>query len=250
MRDHSSHLFVSRLINEADRGPRLAALPENRPRRNQVAPVCCSPIVAACCGFARSARTSCRSSSTSRRRRSRARRLAWRCFVDWREQAEDMVWLLAERDGETVGAGFALTGWHTPPHRAIGAALVPPEHRGTGVGIALLDAIEGWAARPRRDGARRGDQRGRRGKPRLGGRARLHRGRTQLAGRPRPDRDRRARPGAAAGRRDRHVGGAARAGRGAMGGRTRGDPRHPRRGGGRHRHARRVARPRHGRRRR
>src|ERR671929_166976 len=40
--------FVSRLINEADRGPRLAALPENRPRRNQVAPVCpsnCSPMV-------------------------------------------------------------------------------------------------------------------------------------------------------------------------------------------------------------
>jgi hypothetical protein len=30
----------SRLFNEADRGPRLAALPENRPRRNQVAPVC------------------------------------------------------------------------------------------------------------------------------------------------------------------------------------------------------------------
>src|SRR5438477_4987180 len=31
---------VSRLFYEADRGPRLAALPENRPRRNQVAPVC------------------------------------------------------------------------------------------------------------------------------------------------------------------------------------------------------------------
>jgi hypothetical protein len=30
----------SRLFNEANRGPRLAALPENRPRRNQVAPVC------------------------------------------------------------------------------------------------------------------------------------------------------------------------------------------------------------------
>jgi ribosomal-protein-alanine N-acetyltransferase len=28
------------LFYEADRGPRLAALPENRPRRNQVAPVC------------------------------------------------------------------------------------------------------------------------------------------------------------------------------------------------------------------
>ena len=39
--------FESRLFYEADRGPRLAALPENRPRRSQVAPVCVSsPIVA------------------------------------------------------------------------------------------------------------------------------------------------------------------------------------------------------------
>jgi GNAT superfamily N-acetyltransferase len=67
-------------------------------------------------------------------------------FVDWRRQAEAMVWLLAERDEETVGGGFALTGWHTPPHRAMGAALVPPEHRGGGVGIGILDALEGWAA--------------------------------------------------------------------------------------------------------
>jgi GNAT superfamily N-acetyltransferase len=67
-------------------------------------------------------------------------------FVDWRRQAGNMVWMLAERDLETVGAGFALTGWHTPPHRAIGAALVPPAHRGAGVGIGVLDALEGWAA--------------------------------------------------------------------------------------------------------
>jgi GNAT superfamily N-acetyltransferase len=66
-------------------------------------------------------------------------------FVDWRAQAGEMVWMLAERDGETVGAGFALTGWHTPPHRAIGASLVLPDRRGAGVGIAVLDAIEGWA---------------------------------------------------------------------------------------------------------
>jgi GNAT superfamily N-acetyltransferase len=66
-------------------------------------------------------------------------------FVDWRRQAGEMVWLLAERDGETVGGGFALNGWHTPPHRAIGASLVPPDHRGAGVGIAVLDALEGWA---------------------------------------------------------------------------------------------------------
>jgi GNAT superfamily N-acetyltransferase len=66
-------------------------------------------------------------------------------FLDWRRQAGDMVWMLAERELQTVGAGFALVGWHTPPHRAIGAALVPPAHRGAGVGIAVLDALEGWA---------------------------------------------------------------------------------------------------------
>ena len=67
-------------------------------------------------------------------------------FVDWRNQAEDMLWVLAERDDETVGAGYALVGWHTPPHRSIGAAFVPHDERGAGVGIAILDALEGWAA--------------------------------------------------------------------------------------------------------
>ncbi len=67
-------------------------------------------------------------------------------FVDWRNQAGDMVWLLAERDDETVGAGYALVGWHNPPHRAIGAAFVPHDERGAGIGIAILDALEGWAA--------------------------------------------------------------------------------------------------------
>ena len=66
-------------------------------------------------------------------------------FVDWRRQAEDMVWLLCERDGDAVGAGFALTGWHTPPHRAIGAALVEPAARGAGTGTAVLRALEAWA---------------------------------------------------------------------------------------------------------
>lgn len=66
-------------------------------------------------------------------------------FVDWRRQAAAMVWLLAELEGETVGGGYALTGWHTPPHRAIGAALVLPDERGRGFGIGILDALEGWA---------------------------------------------------------------------------------------------------------
>ena len=67
-------------------------------------------------------------------------------FIDWRNQAGDMVWMLAERDDETVGAGYALVGWHTPPYRAIGAAFVPHDERGAGVGIAIVDALEGWAA--------------------------------------------------------------------------------------------------------
>jgi mycothiol synthase len=66
-------------------------------------------------------------------------------FVDWRQQAEEMVWLLAEEDGEPVGAGYGLAGWHTPPHRAIAAAFVAPELRGTGRGGALLEALEEWA---------------------------------------------------------------------------------------------------------
>ena len=40
VRDFASHLHWCRWIYEANRRPRLAALPENRPRRNQVAPVC------------------------------------------------------------------------------------------------------------------------------------------------------------------------------------------------------------------
>jgi GNAT superfamily N-acetyltransferase len=63
-------------------------------------------------------------------------------FVDWKRQAEAMAWFLA---GDGEGAAFALTGWHTPPGEAIGVALVRPEHRGRGIGSALLETIEGWA---------------------------------------------------------------------------------------------------------
>ena len=66
-------------------------------------------------------------------------------FIDWKRQAAAMTWLLAEEDGAVVGGGFALTGWHTPPHRAIGAALVVPEHRGHGTGDEIRAALERWA---------------------------------------------------------------------------------------------------------
>jgi GNAT superfamily N-acetyltransferase len=61
-------------------------------------------------------------------------------FVDWKRQAEDMAWFLA--DG---AAAFVLTGWHTPPGHAIGAVAVAPERRGAGLGDELLRAIEDWA---------------------------------------------------------------------------------------------------------
>ena len=67
-------------------------------------------------------------------------------LIDWRRQAEAMIWLLAERDDKVVGAAYALTGWHTPPHRAIGAALVAPGGRGAGTGDRLRAEIERWAA--------------------------------------------------------------------------------------------------------
>ena len=67
-------------------------------------------------------------------------------LVDWRRQAADMIWLLAEKDDKVAGAGYALTGWHTPPHRGIGAALVVPEHRGHGIGDVLRSELERWSA--------------------------------------------------------------------------------------------------------
>ena len=61
-------------------------------------------------------------------------------FVDWKRQAEDMAWFLA--DG---AAAFVLVGWHTPPGHAIGAVGVVPERRGAGLGDELLRTIEAWA---------------------------------------------------------------------------------------------------------
>jgi GNAT superfamily N-acetyltransferase len=66
-------------------------------------------------------------------------------LIDWRRQAEAMIWLLAEKDGAVAGAGYALTGWHTPPHRGIGAALVLPDRRGHGIGDELRATLERWA---------------------------------------------------------------------------------------------------------
>ncbi len=67
-------------------------------------------------------------------------------LVDWRRQAEDMVWLLATEDGEDVGAGMGLVGWHSKPGTANVAAWTRPEARGRGVGHALYAELLRWSA--------------------------------------------------------------------------------------------------------
>ena len=124
------------------------------------------------------ARRACRASTPTRRPASST----------GARQAGEMVWLLAERDGETVGAGYALVGWHTPPHRAIGAALVAARAPRRGRRRSRsLDALEGWAAehgapssKARVARTTRAASPGRRA-------AATHESRTQLAARARPD---------------------------------------------------------------
>ena len=65
-------------------------------------------------------------------------------LVDWRRQAEDMVWLVAERGGHAVGAALALVGWHNPRHVGIARVAVLPEHRGAGVGTQLWHTVSRW----------------------------------------------------------------------------------------------------------
>ena len=63
---------------------------------------------------------------------------------DGKRQAEDMVWLLARRDGEVLGAGIGVVGWHSPP--AVGRAnvVVLPAARCAGVGAAVLARLGAW----------------------------------------------------------------------------------------------------------
>ena len=67
-------------------------------------------------------------------------------LIDWRRQAHDTIWLLADQDEEAVGAGYAVSGWHTPPHRGIAGALVRPAARGRGIGDQLRRVLERWSA--------------------------------------------------------------------------------------------------------
>ena len=67
-------------------------------------------------------------------------------FVDWKRQADDMLWLVAVVDGRDVGAGVGLLGWHLPPRTGIVEAWTLPDARGQGVGTALYEELLSWSS--------------------------------------------------------------------------------------------------------
>ena len=67
-------------------------------------------------------------------------------LVDWKRQADDMVWLVAVDDGEDAGAAVGLVGWHSQPGTAFAEFWALPEARGRGVGSALHAELARWSA--------------------------------------------------------------------------------------------------------
>ena len=67
-------------------------------------------------------------------------------LLDWRRQAEDMLWLVASRGGDPAGAAVSLVGWHNPRHIGIARFVVLPEHRRRGLGTRLLNTLSTWLA--------------------------------------------------------------------------------------------------------
>jgi GNAT superfamily N-acetyltransferase len=63
-------------------------------------------------------------------------------YLDWKRQAPQTVWLLAEEDGAAVGAGRLTPGWHSPPGVARADVRVAPAARGRGIGSALLAELQ------------------------------------------------------------------------------------------------------------
>ena len=210
MRDHSSHLFVSRLINEADRGPRLAALPENRPRRNQVAPVCleqCSP----CddrprAGDPRDPRGRARALGRDDGRRGRARRDRRRLSGLEAAVARARLAARGRRRGGCRGGGRDRRLARACRRRALRAARRQGFPRGwAGIGAARSSRLVGVRPRLRR-AARRG-ARGGRGQHRVDRAAWLQGGRAQLEARARARRSRGAADRTSGRDRDRDLGG-------------------------------------------
>ena len=67
-------------------------------------------------------------------------------YLDWRRQAKDMAWLLAEEEAAPLGAAIAMVGWHTPPGVGRGEVWVVPEARGRGAGSELFREVARWVS--------------------------------------------------------------------------------------------------------
>jgi GNAT superfamily N-acetyltransferase len=63
-------------------------------------------------------------------------------FLDWKRQAPQTVWLLAEEGEAAVGAGRLTPGWHSPPGVARADVRVLPAARRRGIGSELLDELQ------------------------------------------------------------------------------------------------------------
>jgi GNAT superfamily N-acetyltransferase len=63
-------------------------------------------------------------------------------YLDWKRQAPQTAWLLAEEDRTAVGAARLTPGWHSPPGVARADVRVSPAARGQGVGAALLGELQ------------------------------------------------------------------------------------------------------------
>ncbi len=66
-------------------------------------------------------------------------------YVDWKQQAQETIWLVATEGEHDVGAAIGIGGWHSPEGVARGEVRVVDEARGRGVGSALLAALSTWA---------------------------------------------------------------------------------------------------------
>jgi mycothiol synthase len=62
-------------------------------------------------------------------------------FVDWRNQAKAMVWLIAADADVVVGSGLGIHGWHSPPGVGHLDVHVLEDARRRGTGSALLNRL-------------------------------------------------------------------------------------------------------------
>lgn len=66
-------------------------------------------------------------------------------MVDWRRQADAMVWLIATRDGADAAVGHGIIGWHAEPGVCQLELSVLEAQRGRGIGVTLLEQLSIWA---------------------------------------------------------------------------------------------------------